>query len=239
MVGTRPFARDPHPSDIRGGLVESLYAANRVAKPMVRRGWLEGRGRDGNQGRGRDAFVPVAWDEALDLVAGKLPRVRDTYGHSAIFGGAYGWSSAGNFHHARTQARRFLGAFGGFVDQVTNYSYGAALVLLPHIIGTDAPIGGPLTTWRNIAKHTDLMVMFGGANIPNMQINSGGCGEHSSKSWLHEAKAGGTHFVLVDSGARAIDRFPRCPWIAPRPNSDTAPAGVARPCAYDLRERPA
>ncbi len=222
VVGTRPFARDPHPSDIRGGLVELLYAANRVAKPMVRRGWLEGRGRDGNQGRGRDPFVPVAWDEALDLVAGELARVRDTYGHSAIFGGSYGWSSAGNFHHARTQARRFLGAFGGFVDQVTNYSYGAALVLLPHIIGTDAPIGGPLTTWRNIAKHTDLMVMFGGANIPNMQINSGGCGEHSSESWLHEAKAGGTHFVLVTPVREPLTDFLDAEWIAPRPNSDTA-----------------
>src|SRR5262249_23858210 len=111
VTGTRPFARDPNPSSIRQGLVEALYAPNRVARPMVRRGWLEHRGSDGNHGRGRDPFVPVAWDEALDLVAGELRRVRDQHGHSAIFGGSYGWSSAGNFHHARTQVRRFLGCF--------------------------------------------------------------------------------------------------------------------------------
>jgi anaerobic selenocysteine-containing dehydrogenase len=42
--------------------------ALRIARPAVRRGWLDRRARDG---RGYDGFVEVDWDEALDLVAGK------------------------------------------------------------------------------------------------------------------------------------------------------------------------
>src|SRR6185295_2871984 len=86
------------------------------------------------QGRprsGADRFREVSWDEALDLVAGELTRVRGTYGDTAIFGGSYGWSSAGRLHHARTLVRRFLFLGGGCVDQIGNYSWGAAQFLLP------------------------------------------------------------------------------------------------------------
>ena len=36
---------------------------------------------------GRSRSFPVGWDEALDLVAGELRRVRDASGNAAIFGG--------------------------------------------------------------------------------------------------------------------------------------------------------
>jgi len=77
---------------------------------VVREGfWREG----GNgAGRGRERFVPVSWDEALDLVAGELDRVRRDYGHDAIMAGSQGWGSAGIFHEARGQLRRFMATFG-------------------------------------------------------------------------------------------------------------------------------
>ena len=48
------------------------------------------------------------------------------FGNTAILGGSYGWSSAGRVHHARSLLRRFLFLGGGCVDQVGNYSFGAA-----------------------------------------------------------------------------------------------------------------
>ncbi len=61
---------------------------------MVRRGWLEnGPGKD--KRRGRDTFVAMPWDEVLDRLAAELVRVRDTHGPTAIYGGSYGWASAG------------------------------------------------------------------------------------------------------------------------------------------------
>jgi biotin/methionine sulfoxide reductase len=74
---------------------------------MVRRGWLE-HGPGPDERRGRDEFVPLAWDKALDLLGTELGRIRDTYGPGAVFGGSYGWASAGRFHHAQSQIHRFL-----------------------------------------------------------------------------------------------------------------------------------
>src|SRR6185295_13970753 len=121
----------------------------------------------------------------------------DDHGPHAIFGGSYGWSSAGHLHHARTLTRRFLYACGGCVDQVTNYSYGAGMTLMPHIVGSEDPVSGRVTDWRAIAKHTRLMVMFGGANMKNLQISSGGSGEHVSEKWLRAAKAAGMRVISI------------------------------------------
>ena len=58
------------------------------------------------------------------------------HGPGAVFGGSYGWSSAGRFHHAQSQVHRFLNvAMGGYVRSVNTYSSGASSVLMPHIIG--------------------------------------------------------------------------------------------------------
>ena len=58
-------------------------------------------------------------------------------GPAAIFGGSYGWASAGRFHHAQSQVHRFLNtALGGYVRSVNSYSAGASAVILPHVLGT-------------------------------------------------------------------------------------------------------
>ncbi|MDQ4060999.1 MAG: molybdopterin-dependent oxidoreductase, partial [Pseudomonadota bacterium] len=114
VVGVRPFEKDPDPSPIIRSIPDALYDSSRIAQPMVRKSWLEtGPGR-ARERRGADAFVPVDWDRALDLVAAELRRVKERHGNEAIFAGSYGWSSAGRFHHARTQLHRFLNGFGGF-----------------------------------------------------------------------------------------------------------------------------
>src|SRR5580704_11980023 len=137
VVGVRPFERDPDPSPLLDAIPDGVHSATRIDQPMVRAGWLAhggGQGGGNGEGRGREPFVPVSWERALDLVAAELLRVRDAHGHAAIMGGSQGWASAGIFHDARAQVRRFLSAFGGFVDQASNYSFGSALVFLPHVL---------------------------------------------------------------------------------------------------------
>ena len=93
---------------------------------MIRRGWLE-RGPGPDRRRGSDEFVPVSWDEALDRLAAELRRVYARHGPHAVFGGSYGWASAGRFHDAQHQLHRFLNLAGGYVRSVGSYSAGAAL----------------------------------------------------------------------------------------------------------------
>ncbi|WP_108660262.1 molybdopterin-dependent oxidoreductase [Acuticoccus kandeliae] len=222
LTGVRPFDADPDPTPIIDALAEMVYSPLRIETPAVRKGYLD-HGPDGDRtGRGREPFVPVGWDEALDLAAAELARVRTRHGASAIFGGSYGWSSAGRFHHARSQLRRFLFTGGGCVDQVTNYSWGAAQILLPHIVGTHQPVSGRNTSWDTIADHTDLFVAFGGLNPKNWQVTAGGAGTHMIPDATREAAKGGVSFVVVSPTADDIPDWLDAEWIAPRPNTDTA-----------------
>ena len=129
VVGVRAFAKDANPSPIIDAIPSAVHAKSRIERPMVRRGWLtHGTGSD-PAGRGVEPFVAVSWDEGLDLVAAELKRVKASYGNEAIYAGS-GWASAGVFHHAPAQLYRLLNGFGGFVRQVTNYSFGAASVIV-------------------------------------------------------------------------------------------------------------
>ncbi|MGB7021470.1 MAG: molybdopterin-dependent oxidoreductase, partial [Xanthobacteraceae bacterium] len=108
VVGVKPFERDPDPSPIIEALPDAVHSKTRIAQPFVREGWLKD-GRGSGEGRGREPFVPVSWERALDLVTGELSRVKRDYGHDAIMAGSQGWGSAGIFHEARGQLRRFMG----------------------------------------------------------------------------------------------------------------------------------
>jgi biotin/methionine sulfoxide reductase len=106
VVGAIPFDFDPDPSPLIEAIPDGVHSPLRIARPMIRTGWLKDR-RASGEGRGREPFVPVSWGRALDLVAGELGRVRREHGPSAIMGGSQGWS-AGHFHEARGQLRRFF-----------------------------------------------------------------------------------------------------------------------------------
>jgi biotin/methionine sulfoxide reductase len=222
VVGVKPFEHDPDPSDLIEAIAASVHSPTRIAAPMVREGWLAGGADRRREGRGREPFVAVSWDRALDLVAGEIARVKASHGNAAIMGGSQGWGSAGIFHAARGQLHRFLGACGGFVDQTMNYSFGTALAFLPHVIGTAQAVTGPLTSWSSISRHCGLMVMFGGANPKNTQVAKGGCAAHSTAGSLRELAAAGVEVVNISPVRADGPEAVRPTWIAIRPNTDTA-----------------
>jgi len=217
VIGVEPFAKDPHPSPMLNAIPEMVHSPLRIARPAVREGW-----RDGKPRTGHDRFIEVDWDEALELVASELMQVRKEHGDAAIFGGSYGWSSAGRLHHARTLLRRFLFLGGGATDQTGNYSWGAAQFLLPHVIGSYAPVTGKVTDWASVVKHTKLMIAFGGLALKNAQVTAGGTGAHVLEHWLRRAKDAGVRFVVVSPVKSDAPDFLGAQWIPIRPNTDTA-----------------
>jgi biotin/methionine sulfoxide reductase len=219
LVDCLPFEADPRPSPMLRAIAQMVYSPTRIGRPAVRRGWLQDRRRSG---RGEEPFVEVSWEEALGLVASELLRVRTEHGPEAIFGGSYGWSSAGRVHHARSLVRRFLFAGGGCVDQVGNYSWGCAQFLLPHVIGSHAPVAGKVTDWPSVIEHTKAFVAFGGLALKNAQISSGGLGAHNLEGWLHEAVRAGCRFVVVSPTRADCPALLGAQWMPIRPNTDTA-----------------
>src|SRR5688572_19106424 len=107
LRSVKPWSGDPDPRDLIHNVASAQHHPTRVLRPAVRRGWLE-NGPGGGSGRGDEPFVEVSWDRALDLVSAELRRVYSEFGPSAVYGGSYGWASAGRFHHAQSQIHRFL-----------------------------------------------------------------------------------------------------------------------------------
>lgn len=218
VVAVEPFERDPHPGALISGVPEAVHAPNRVLKPALRRGWLEGK----RQGRGADGYVEVSWDTVLELVQDELTRVRARYGNRAIFAGSYGWASAGRFHHAPTQLKRFLNCIGGFVDQTQTYSYAAGQIICPHVVGDNRILfGGVSTTWPAIIANAQLVVFFGGINLSNAEIGSGGLGRHATREWIKSASDAGIEFVSIGP-KREQAAGARVSWLPLRPCTDTA-----------------
>ena len=174
----KPFSEDGDPSPIGPPIADLLDHPTRIMRPAIRRGWLEdGPGPAGGK-RGSDPYIEVSWDEAERLVATELDRVRQSYGNSAIYAGSYGWASAGRFHHAQSQIHRFLNCIGGYTRSENTYSYAAAEVIVPHILGTFGGMLAQHTGWEGIARDCELFVGFGGLVLAHGQMGNGGTGRH-------------------------------------------------------------
>jgi biotin/methionine sulfoxide reductase len=212
---------DPAPSPLLGNVAGALRHATRVARPAVRRGWLEG-GPGPSDRRGRDPFVEVGWDQALDLLAAELARVRAAHGNEAIFGGSYGWASAGRFHHAQSQLHRFLGLFGGYTASRNTYSIGTSEVLLPHLVGSAGLVLRSASSWPTIVDNTELIVAFGGIPEKNVFVTPGGTTRHGTPGHLAALAERGTGIVLISPLRSDVPDVLDAEWLPVVPATDVA-----------------
>ncbi|MFT7585022.1 MAG: biotin/methionine sulfoxide reductase [Cellvibrionaceae bacterium] len=223
ITGVSSFEADPDPSKISESIPAAVYHRTRVARPSIRKGWLAGTPEDrATHLRGKDEFVELPWDEALDIAAAEIERVRQIHGNGSIFGGSYGWSSAGTFHHARLQLWRFLNSAGGFVSTFASYSTGAAQALIPHVLGMEYYefIWHQHNSWEMISENTETLVMFGGINPKNSQVSMGGVTKHETKGWLEKFAEEGMR--LVNISPLKTDAYAGAEWLPVIPGSDTA-----------------
>ena len=223
LLSVQAYQDDKEPAPIGQSLLDALDAGARIPCPMVRAGYLaKGRYSDG-AGRGREPFVPVSWDIALELAANALKHTYDKHGPDGVYGGSYGWSSAGRFHHAQSQIHRFLKLAGGYVDSVNTYSSAAAEVIMGRVTGMpflrlvrEAP------TPAEVAAHSKTMVLFGGAAIKNTQVNAGGIGSHSAREQLRLLKEAGVAVINVSPVRDDVLSDLDARWWPCRPGSDVA-----------------
>ena len=184
----------------------------------MRAGYLRNGPGDTRRGgrRGAEPFVEVDWDTAIGLAADELERVRAEHGNDAIYGGSYGWGSAGRFHHPQSQLHRFLNMFGGYTASVDTYSSAAMQVILRRVAGGYMAALDSSPTWQEVGEHRSLVVAFGGIAARNSQVNAGGVGDHRavpSNGW---------------PGRRAPSSS-RCRRCAPTPTPSSVPSG-SRSC---------
>jgi len=219
-VAIRPLTGDPRPAEISNGLADVASPRARIAQPLVREGYLA-EGPASREGRGRERYVPVSWDKALDLVARALADTRAARGADGIYAGSYGWASAGRFHHAQSQMKRFMNLTGGFVRGVNTYSSAAAEVVTPYFFGS-ADMINTGHDWDVVREHTELLVAFGGLPFKNAQIDAGSTGPHLDHQGFAACMEQGLEVVSIGPIRHEVEQRPGVAWLRPRPNTDVA-----------------
>lgn len=225
----KPFDKNPDPSHILQNISSALTHPARLSRPLVRRGWLtDGPGPDTR--RGSDDYVEVDWDTALDLAATELKRLGAGSDNEAetqlgrhVFGGSYGWSSAGRFHHAQSHVHRFLNStFGGFVRSVDTYSSAAGSVILDTVVGNTTRIQREGHWWEHIRDTTELVIAFGGLPLRSLAVSPGGISQHIARDAIETANTRGCHFVSISPLGDDFDASGHATRYAPRPATDVA-----------------
>jgi anaerobic dimethyl sulfoxide reductase subunit A len=115
------------------------YNVGRLKYPMKRRNWEPGGGK--KELRGKDEWVRISWDEALDIIAGEEKRIREKYGDGSIF---YNTLMKAGLESGRID--RHLGLTGGYSQEYITGSMGTwaatgqwimDTALKGHIVGND------------------------------------------------------------------------------------------------------
>ncbi len=216
------FEEDLDPSPISIGMPSTLNDPLRITGPMVRRSWLENGPGSNNERRGAEPFVEVSWEQAEHLVADELTRVITEHGNESIYGGSYGWASAGRFHHANSQVHRFLSTIGGYTWSKDTYSHAAGAVMVPHVLGSFDEQLLYATSWPSIVDNAELVVAFGGLPLKNAQIDSGGVGVHSQRDMMKAAADAQIRFINISPLRTDVLDYCDAQWIQARPGTDTA-----------------
>lgn len=201
---SRPWdpAHPPLPACARGiGQPERVYHPDRLKYPMRRTG-----------PRGSGEYERISWDEALDIVAGELLRVRETYGNAAILDGSR--SGSLSMLHGRAAAKRFLHMFGGCTDLWSNMSCEAEIFAVRTTYG-------PRTIYKAAGReptdfvNSKLIVMWG------WSPGDGTFGT-GTMAYLKQARENGTRIVCVDPRRTRTSRQLADEHIFIRPSTDTA-----------------
>lgn len=221
FVKALPFERDPAPvTAMIEATPSTVYSPSRIKYPMVRKGFLEKGHKSDTSERGNGDFVRVSWDDALNIVARELGRVKTEFGPASFYLGNLGWKSTGRLHNPRTALVRLMNLHGGFTSPLGDYSTGAAQAIMPHVMG-GLEVYSPQSAWPSVAESAELLVVWGAD--PMITLNIGfSPPDHEGFNGFKAFKEKGIKTVVIDPKRTETAKYLNAEWIAPRPGSDTA-----------------
>lgn len=192
----------------RGYLLHrASYARDRLLTPLI---------ADGPRGSGR--YRTAGWDEALELVAGKLEGIRARWGGSSILSlGSAGSNSVlqntGNLLDRFLNASRLPGRDPGPATFMSSsYSNGASRFVLPYLYGAATARSG----WDAATVRHSRFIVLWGANVLEARLGA----ELGLR--VAEAAKAGVPVVVIDPRRSATAKAVGARWMPIRPGTDAA-----------------
>jgi anaerobic selenocysteine-containing dehydrogenase len=97
---------------------QRVYSEARIKYPLKRKDFNPDGDRHAAS-RGRSGYERINWDEALDIVAGEMQRIRNTYGPEAVMSRCSSHHNWGNVGYRTGAWARFFNMIG-FTDILDN-----------------------------------------------------------------------------------------------------------------------
>ena len=198
-----------------------VYSPDRILYPL-RRVDFDPNGERNPKNRGVSGYERISWDEALDIVAGEIMRVRQTHGPGAVFGVNSSHHTWGNIGYYQSALKRFFNLLGvtemlANPDSWEGFAWGAV-----HHYGGSGRRGAtePFSTVEDCLKNAE-MIVFWSADPESTSGNYAGQEGTIRRGWVKEL---GMQVVHIDPYLNHTAAFMGGRWIAPKPGTDTAMA---------------
>ncbi len=219
-----PIAEDMKPSARMADYLAGRESPRRLLAPKVRESYLKAcrEGRDPAQtraGRGREPFVEVDWDEAVELAARAVARTYETYGPSAVWGRSYGWKNTGEVNNPIGLLRRLLMLKGGFVQTFNSYSTAAIAAIQKVIAGAGDPDVPPVD---EVLEHAERVVLWGADPVVTNDIAWTTTLHETAKAFEAMRTKPGLEVLAVNPVRPETLDVTGGRWIAPLPGTDAA-----------------
>ena len=200
---------------------QRVYSDDRIKYPMKRVDF-DPNGDRHPETRGKSGYQRISWDEALDIVAGEMKRIRKTYGPSAVMAMTSSHHNWGNVGYKLSTFMRFFNVLGftsvfDNPDSWEGFHWGAI-----HTYGFYWNLGAPeqYDLLEDALKNTELMIYW--SNDPDSTRGTY-CGQESAiwRLWLRES---GKKQIFIDPFCNYTAAIMADKWIAPRVGTDAAMA---------------
>lgn len=222
QVGDRKFTppRRVNLAAFTQGCRRRVYAENRLLYPMKRIDFDPKSSDRKTDRRGKSGYVRISWDEALDIVAGEIKRIRAKYGPAAVASTTSSHHQWGNLNYRFSAHLRFFDLLGHTPvwhnpDSWEGWLWGAA-----HVYGFYWRLGAPdqFDLLEDALKNTEMIVHWGNDPESNHAIYAG----EDSALWRYWLKDLGKKQIFIDPYCNSTAVVFADKWLAPRPGTDSA-----------------
>ncbi len=197
----------------------TIYAPNRILTPLKRVDF-DPAGKRNIHRRGESGYEPISWDEALDMVAAEIMRLKREVGPAAILttpGSHHLW---GNIGYRFSAYNRFMNLVGYTYaehnpDSWEGWQWGAA-----HMWGFSHRLGIPeqFDLLQDALEHTEMIVFWSA----DPETTGGVYGAFEStirRQWLKDL---GVKMIFIDPFYNHTASLFADKWFAPRLGTDVA-----------------
>ena len=198
-----------------------IYSKDRLLYPMKRVDF-DPNGERNPQNRGVSGYERISWDEAVDIVASEIKRVKKEHGPGAILNASGSHHTWGNIGYWLSARLRFFNSIGATYvhhspDSWEGWHWGAM-----HHWGHSTRLGAPesYSTVEDLLKECEMVVFWSA----DPESTSGVYGAHEGtirRKWLKEL---GVKMVHIDPYYNHTAAWLGGKWIAPRPATGNAMA---------------